>query len=109
MDFLVDHYAKVAETYRDNVSISARITASHLTFDKYYNITDEQPLYAAAILLHPSLRRSYLNKQWARVSARNKIPYADNAVKAVTKLWEKYKPDSRSLAAIKSDKLSDFD
>ena len=109
MDFLADHYAKAAETYRDNVSTSARITASHLTFDKYYNITDEQPLYAAAILLHPSLRRSYLDKQWARVSARNKIPYADNAVKAVTKLWEKYKPDSRSLAAIKSDKLSDFD
>src|SRR5579871_2540915 len=39
MDFLADHYNKAAEAYKYDVSTSARITTSHLTFDKYYSIT----------------------------------------------------------------------
>lgn len=32
--------------------------------DKYYNKTDEVPVYAAAILLDPSRRAAYLQKNW---------------------------------------------
>lgn len=109
MDFLADHYTKAAEVYKHDISTSARIMTSHPTFDKYYSITDKQPLYAAAILLHPSLRRSYPDKQWAKLTIKNKVPYADNAVEAATKLWEKYKPNSESTIAAKSNQLSDYD
>jgi hypothetical protein len=109
MDFLADHYAKAAEAYKHDASTSARIITSHLIFDKYYNITDRQPLYAAAILLHPSLRRFYLDKQWADLTTKNKVPYVDNAIEAVTKLWEKYKPDSENATTTKLNQLSGYD
>jgi hypothetical protein len=107
MDFLADHYTKAMEIYKDDVSTKARILTSHITFDKYYNITDRAPLYAASILLHPTLRRSYLDKQWAALSKQNKVPYVDNSIKAVTELWEKYKPTNNSNSS-RSD-LSSFD
>ncbi|EXU94461.1 hAT family dimerization domain protein, partial [Metarhizium robertsii] len=110
MDYLADHYAKATEFYKDNASTKARILTSHLIFDKYYNITDRAPLYAASILLHPSLRRSYLDKQWAALSTKNETPYIENAVKATTSLWEKYKPqDGEAEGSSKRGELSSFD
>ena len=110
MDYLVDHYAKATEFHKDNASTKARILTSHLTFDKYYSITDRAPLYAASILLHPSLRLSYLDKQWAALSTKNSTPYIENAVKATTALWEKYKPqDCEAERSSKPGEQSSFD
>ena len=110
MDYLADHYAKATEFYKDNASTKARILTSHITFDKYYSIADRAPLYAASILLHPSLRRSYLDKQWSALSTKNETPYTENAVKATTSLWEKYKPkDGEAKGRSKPGELSSFD
>ena len=33
---------------------------------KYYGLTDEAPVYAAALLLDPSKRSAYIKKNWTR-------------------------------------------
>lgn len=32
--------------------------------NKYYNLTEETPIYAAALLLDPSRRTAYIQKNW---------------------------------------------
>jgi hypothetical protein len=53
-----------------------------LKFEKYYQLTEQAPVYVAAILLHPALRKAYLSEQWKRNTT-----WVSNAVKAVRKIW----------------------
>jgi hypothetical protein len=52
-------------------------------FDKYYAKTDDTPLYAAALILHPSHRLKYLEYNW---DSRWIQPILRN----VRKLWKHY-------------------
>ncbi|KAH7109556.1 hypothetical protein B0J13DRAFT_400994, partial [Dactylonectria estremocensis] len=47
----------------------------------------DSPVYAAAILLHPSLRRAHLNEAW-----KDQSHYIAPAIEAVRRLWEDFKP-----------------
>jgi hypothetical protein len=53
-----------------------------LKFEKYYQLTEQAPVYVAGILLHSALRKSYLSEQWKRNPA-----WVSNAVKAVRQIW----------------------
>jgi hypothetical protein len=66
-----------------------RLLISWYKFDDYYKLTDDAPVYAAATLLHPSLRERYLTSQWAHQST-----YIDPAINAARKLWSNYKTAS---------------
>jgi hypothetical protein len=77
-----------------------------LKFEKYYQLTEQAPVYVAGILLHPALRKSYLSEQWKRNPA-----WVSNAVKAVRKIWStEYKsyqlPDKQQE---KRQELDEFD
>lgn len=50
--------------------------------DKYYNRTDEVPVYAAALLLDPSRRSAYINKNWT-------TSWIQPAIDAANTIWEK--------------------
>jgi hypothetical protein len=50
--------------------------------DKYYNRTDEVPVYAAALLLDPSKRSAYLRKNWRE-------SWIEPAITAANAIWEK--------------------
>jgi len=103
MDFLVKHYNRAMHTYKDNPSTIARVIASHIAFDKYYSLTDRAPLYAAAILLHPSLRKAYLDNEWKELSAQRNVDYVQIAVDACAMLWKAYKPlDTQRQADLSS-------
>lgn len=39
---------------------------SWYVFDKYYKLSDESPAYAAALILHPSRREAYIQKNWPK-------------------------------------------
>ncbi|KAF1955018.1 hypothetical protein CC80DRAFT_416074, partial [Byssothecium circinans] len=67
------------------------------SFDKYYNMTDQVPAYATAILLHPSLRKGYLEEAWVDLPARGKINHVDNALENARSLWKPHKPKESSL------------
>ncbi|PVH93317.1 hypothetical protein DM02DRAFT_483356, partial [Periconia macrospinosa] len=41
------------------------LTIWHI-FDKYYQLSDESPAYGAALILHPSQRKAYIQKNWPK-------------------------------------------
>jgi hypothetical protein len=58
--------------------------------NKYYSLTDNaHSLFAAAVLLHPSLRKHYFDKYWLGDEAQ----WKDLMITNVKRVWEKeYKP-----------------
>lgn len=49
--------------------------------DKYYALTDEAPVYTAALLLHPSRRLQYLKRNWPPL-------WHDAAVERAIRVWD---------------------
>lgn len=54
--------------------------ASWEKFDKYYSMTDNSPLYAAALVLHPNCRTKYIESNW-------RPKWQKSALAKVRKLW----------------------
>jgi hypothetical protein len=67
--------------YQNNPHLLSCIIAGWYAFDKYYNLTDDSPAYAAAIILHPSRRKQYILRNWKK--SWHKKAFTD-----VKKLWE---------------------
>ena len=65
MEFLIRHFTQMREKFKGNAQITARLIAAWYKFDKYYKLTDDTPVHAAAALLHPQLREAYLKKVWS--------------------------------------------
>ena len=86
MDYLVRHFQKASTENRHNKTLSTRIITSWNKFDKYYTKTDRHAIYAAAILLHPALRKGYLSSPDEGNWKQSDI---DKAVKRVRTLWQK--------------------
>ncbi|KAF2176079.1 hypothetical protein K469DRAFT_536578, partial [Zopfia rhizophila CBS 207.26] len=64
-------------------------------FGEYYKMTEESPAYAAAILLHPSLRKACLQNSdsWKKADI-------NRAIREVRKLWkDHFKPASEQHSA----------
>ncbi|EXU94805.1 hypothetical protein X797_012113 [Metarhizium robertsii] len=82
MDFLHEHFTQTKNRAFSNPRFYARFHVAWLKFEKYYQLTEQAPVYVAGLLLHPTLRKSYLSEQWKRNQA-----WVTNAVKAVRKIW----------------------
>ncbi|KAM3448360.1 hypothetical protein NHJ6243_010115 [Beauveria neobassiana] len=61
MDMLVKHFEKQRSKHANNAGFENAILMAWHAFDKYYLLTDEVPAYAAALLLHPSRRKRYID------------------------------------------------
>ena len=81
MDVFHKHYQLAFEKFRNKQQLLGCILTSWHVFDKYYQLSDESPVYAAALILHPSRRKAHILKNWPRSWHRT----AFNSVKA---LWE---------------------
>ncbi|KAF6518143.1 hypothetical protein HZS61_002221 [Fusarium oxysporum f. sp. conglutinans] len=106
MDFLHHHFTRTKNRAFSGPRFYARFHVAWLKFEKYYQLTEQAPVYVAGILLHPALRKSYLSEQWERNPA-----WVSNAVKAVRKIWStEYKsyqlPDKQQE---KRQELDEFD
>ncbi|KAF6518215.1 hypothetical protein HZS61_002293 [Fusarium oxysporum f. sp. conglutinans] len=106
MDFLHHHFTQTKNRAFSGPRFYARFHVAWLKFEKYYQLTEQAPVYVAGILLHPALRKSYLSEQWKRNPA-----WVSNAVKAVRKIWStEYKsyqlPDEQQE---KGQELDEFD
>lgn len=49
MDFLVTHLEAAKEHYQSNATVLSRVMTCWYKFDKYYGLTDDSPIYAAAV------------------------------------------------------------
>ena len=67
MDAIVRHYKNAQSRYkRLNPAFFKRIKVSWLVFNKYYMKTEDTPVYAAALVLHPARRTQYIRKNWKK-------------------------------------------
>jgi hypothetical protein len=66
MDYLIQHYKEKKEkcALSHHPRLQARVLASWFKFDKYYKLTDDTPIYATAVLLHPAYRKGYFDTHW---------------------------------------------
>ncbi|KAF5227403.1 hypothetical protein FANTH_14776 [Fusarium anthophilum] len=106
MGFLHHHFTRTKNRAFSGPRFYARFHVAWVKFEKYYQLTEQAPVYVAGILLHPALRKSYLSEQWKRNQA-----WVSNAVKAVRKIWSTdYKsyqlPDEQQE---KEQELDEFD
>lgn len=81
MDILVKHFEKQKNKHVNNPEFQNAILMAWYAFDKYYLLTDQVPAYAAALLLHPSRRRRYIDANWKKSWIKSVLP-------ELHQLWE---------------------
>ena len=83
MDELLEHLEK-AKLRHQNTSryLTKCIVLACEKLDKYYSLTDTNPVLYAAVGLHPALKYEYFKYAWAHHSE-----WIENAKTAVQKLW----------------------
>ena len=95
IDVLHKHYTQAFDKYKNNPELLGCVLTSWYVFEKYYKLSDESPVYAVALSLHPSRRKAHIQKNWPR-SWQKKI------FNSVKKLWE---DDYKGLTTIDSTPL----
>lgn len=85
MDALLAHYERnkahySQEDHHDPRMVPA-IEMGWFVLDKYYNMTEEAPVYAAALLLDPSRRAAYIRKNWPAT-------WVEPAIESANALWQ---------------------
>jgi hypothetical protein len=95
MDYLVSHFKQAMEQYGGNAdsTMMERLMVGWYKFDDYYQLTDDSPVYAASLLLHPSLRKRYLTTNWAHQPG-----FIEPAIQKTRDLWQQYKPTAITAA-----------
>ena len=84
MDFLIHHLEDWKERQKDKPMMMSRLLTCWYKLDEYYTLTDQSPIYAAAVLLHPVLRKAYLDDNW-----KGKTKWIKAAVDAARLLWQR--------------------
>ncbi|KAG9765688.1 hypothetical protein KCU73_g291, partial [Aureobasidium melanogenum] len=100
-DFLRKHYETYAVQHASSNSVLANaIQTSRFALDKRQAINNYTPAYAAALLLHPSYREAYINKQWP-------MSWRAPAIAAASTLWTtQYKNKIKAVQAVSSEEES---
>lgn len=80
MDALLLHYEQAKEKYGDDNRMIKAIEMGWFVLDKYYAITEDIPVYAAALLLDPTKRLAYIHQNW-------KPEWHEGAINAAVDLW----------------------
>jgi hypothetical protein len=66
IDFLIKHYEDSERQFTSKAALLAAINTSWIAFNKYYELSDDVPVHAAAVLLHPGYRKAYMDKVWKK-------------------------------------------
>jgi hAT family C-terminal dimerisation region len=90
MDVLGKHMEKSLVQHRTNKDMTRRIQQAVTKFDDYYRKTDNSPLYAAALILHPNRRTKYAKIWWKKDYQKAMLP-------KVKELWTKYRDSAATI------------
>ncbi|EED11944.1 conserved hypothetical protein [Talaromyces stipitatus ATCC 10500] len=97
MDIIIKHFENALQVeYVSDKEFCARIQNGWDAFNKYYSKSDDSPLYAAALILHPARR----------------ISWQKPALQKVKKLWEEYRnnaPYPMIMRSYENDQPRDLD
>ncbi|OAQ60402.1 BED zinc finger domain-containing protein [Purpureocillium lilacinum] len=98
-------WAKDIVSYKSDSELSSRIQRGWEVFDKYYSKTETSPYYAAALILYPSYRTTYIQANWKKKWQRP-------AFKQVKDLWLAHRDamdDSLSAHVLDDEEDEDLD
>ncbi|KAI7213778.1 hypothetical protein KC333_g6405 [Hortaea werneckii] len=96
LDFLHHHYETSEIKHTADSAILTAINTSWSLFNKYYEKVDENPVYIASVLLHPSKRKAYLIKVWDP-------RWINSGIQRSRELWQQYRewfPDRVAGSAV---------
>ncbi|KAM6505364.1 hypothetical protein FSOLCH5_15493 [Fusarium solani] len=84
-EFLLQHLEEFKTRYKDHKEQHFRynINQAWMKLDKYYGLTDDSPIYVAAVVLHPRMKWSFVDKFW-----NDRLDWRDKARRDVRQLWE---------------------
>ncbi|KAJ9667255.1 hypothetical protein H2201_002456 [Coniosporium apollinis] len=95
MDILIQYFEKALSEHASDKEFSSRIRKGWETFDKYYSKTDDSPIYATALILHPTRHIKYIRANW-------KAKWQKPILKKVKELCESYREKAPSPLASSS-------
>ncbi|EXA29442.1 hypothetical protein FOVG_19081 [Fusarium oxysporum f. sp. pisi HDV247] len=86
MDMLLLHYEEQQKLYQSDEHSDERmvraIDMGWFILSKYYRLTDEVPVYAAALLLDPRKRIAYIKQNWPK-------EWHEDTIASATAFWQK--------------------
>jgi hypothetical protein len=78
---------------------TANINAAWQKLNEYYTLTDDTPIYRAAVFLHPLLKWRWFDRYW-----ETKPDWRAAAREAIAELWKQYKPaNDTNMMAMQGD------
>jgi hypothetical protein len=101
-DFLREHFDKWQDRAANDPLFLAAITSSRYAFEKWHFATDSTAAYAAAVLLHPTLREAYFRKYWP-------FEWQKLGLKSAHNLWKHRYEGRISPEQSPQKELDDFD
>lgn len=60
MDFILERFEQSKTEYEDDPIIALMFNSGWAKMEKYYTLTDESPVYIAALVLRPSYKWNYI-------------------------------------------------
>ena len=85
-DYILAQFENEKTKCKDDPIFGPMFNSGWKKMNKYYNLFDKTPVYAAALVLHPTRKWKHIEKHWVR-------EWVAPAKIAVKGLWEKqYKP-----------------
>ncbi|KJZ69950.1 hypothetical protein HIM_10658 [Hirsutella minnesotensis 3608] len=113
MEWLLKHLEdfKLLHEHDEEPYLRIGCNLGWMKLDKYYTLTEDTPVYLAALVLHPAFRWSPVESQWA-----DHPEWVEKGKAAVRDLWEEYRVmpvaqdtiPARPAATTKTTELDDF-
>jgi hypothetical protein len=88
MDFILGNFESGKQECADHPQLSKMFNSGWSKLDKYYCLTEETPIYVAALVLNP-------RHKWAYINATGRIKKSEKIIK---ELWDAYKPQDTDMA-----------
>jgi hypothetical protein len=86
MDFILGKFEEGKKQFKNHPQLSKMFNSGWSKLDKYYQMTDETPVYVAALVLNPRHKWAYIENNWKQKK------WVANSKKMMQDLWELYKP-----------------
>jgi hypothetical protein len=91
MDFILGKFEEGKKQFKDHPQLSKMFNSRWSKLDKYYQMTDETPIYVAALVLNPRYKWAYINNNWT------KKKWITKSKRMMQDLWKLYKPEETDI------------
>jgi hypothetical protein len=64
MDFILTQFEEGKKRFKDHSQFSKMFNSGWAKLNKYYMLTKDTPIYVAALVLNPSHKWNYIQRNW---------------------------------------------